>query len=70
MIKEDQEQYDNEDLQVLVCSLRHSLQERLSKGRDETYLKLRTSTAPPLKLIDLPGVDKGNLDDSLLLVRT
>ncbi|KAK6115497.1 hypothetical protein DH2020_007766 [Rehmannia glutinosa] len=50
-------------------ALRHSLQERLSKSsgksRDEIYLKLRTCTAPPLKLIDLPGVDKGNLDDSL-----
>ncbi|KAL0391640.1 UNVERIFIED_CONTAM: Dynamin-2B [Sesamum radiatum] len=50
-------------------ALRHSLQDRLSKisgkSRDEIYLKLRTSTAPPLKLIDLPGVDKGNLDDSL-----
>ncbi|KAL0432108.1 UNVERIFIED_CONTAM: Dynamin-2B [Sesamum latifolium] len=44
-------------------------QDRLSKisgkSRDEIYLRLRTSTAPPLKLIDLPGVDKGNLDDSL-----
>ncbi|GFY94674.1 dynamin-like protein 6 [Actinidia rufa] len=44
-------------------------QDRLSKSsgksRDEIHLKLSTSTAPPLKLIDLPGVDKGNFDDSL-----
>ncbi|CAL5380009.1 unnamed protein product [Camellia sinensis] len=50
-------------------ALRHSLQDRLSKSsgksRDEIFLKLRTSTAPPLKLIDLPGVDKGSFDDSL-----
>ncbi|CAL5401777.1 unnamed protein product [Camellia sinensis] len=50
-------------------ALRHSLQDRLSKSsgksRDEIHLKLRTSTAPPLKLIDLPGVDKGSFDDSL-----
>ncbi|CAK7357194.1 unnamed protein product [Dovyalis caffra] len=52
-------------------ALRHSLQERLSKGssgraRDEIYLKLRTSTAPPLKLIDLPGVDQRIVDDSMI----
>ncbi|XP_059648293.1 dynamin-2A-like [Cornus florida] len=55
--------------QVSASALRHSLQDRLSKSsgksRDEIYLKLRTSTAPQLKLIDLPGVDKGNLDDPL-----
>ncbi|KAL8485844.1 hypothetical protein ACS0TY_027947 [Phlomoides rotata] len=59
-------QIDSKSKDIHASSLRHSLQERLSKGRDEIYLKLRTSTAPPLKLIDLPGVDKGNLDDSLL----
>ncbi|KAF2293948.1 hypothetical protein GH714_005912 [Hevea brasiliensis] len=52
------------------CS-RHSLQDRLSKGssgrgRDEIYLKLRTSTAPPLKLTDLPGLDQRIMDDSLM----
>ncbi|KAG8482005.1 hypothetical protein CXB51_026920 [Gossypium anomalum] len=52
-------------------ALRHSLQDRLSKGasgrsRDEIYLKLRTSTAPPLKLIDLPGLEQRIVDESLL----
>ncbi|KAF6142203.1 hypothetical protein GIB67_037121 [Kingdonia uniflora] len=53
-----------------------------SKGRaDEIYLKLRTSTgctilgfpantiffsAPPLKLIDLPGLDQRTMDDALI----
>ncbi|KAL8459733.1 hypothetical protein ACS0TY_037008 [Phlomoides rotata] len=62
-------QIDSKSQQVSASALRHSLQDRLSKSsgksRDEIYLKLRTSTAPPLKLIDLPGADKGNLDDSL-----
>ncbi|MBA0695234.1 hypothetical protein Goari_001868, partial [Gossypium aridum] len=48
-----------------------SQQDRLSKGasgrsRDEIYLKLRTSTAPPLKLIDLPGLEQRIVDESLL----
>ncbi|KAG8378515.1 hypothetical protein BUALT_Bualt08G0145100 [Buddleja alternifolia] len=62
-------QIDSKSQQVSASALRHSLEDRLSKSsgktRDEIYLKLRTSTAPSLKLIDLPGVDKGNLDDSL-----
>ncbi|EPS66641.1 hypothetical protein M569_08133, partial [Genlisea aurea] len=62
-------QIDSKSQPVSASALRHSLQDRLSKisgkSRDEIYLKLRTSTAPPLKLIDLPGVDKGSLDDSL-----
>ncbi|KAL6525293.1 Dynamin-2A [Orobanche minor] len=62
-------QIDSKSQPVSASALRHSLQDRLSKisgkSRDEIYLKLRTSTAPPLKLIDLPGVDKGNLDESL-----
>ncbi|KAL3641476.1 Dynamin-2A [Castilleja foliolosa] len=62
-------QIDSKSQPVSASALRHSLQDRLSKisGKrsDEIYLKLRTSTAPPLKLIDLPGVEKGNLDDSL-----
>ncbi|CAK9134207.1 unnamed protein product [Ilex paraguariensis] len=62
-------QIDSKSQQVSASALRHSLQDRLSKisgkSRDEIYLKLRTSTGPPVKLIDLPGVDKGNLDDSL-----
>ncbi|MFS7986140.1 putative dynamin GTPase [Helianthus anomalus] len=62
-------QIDSKSQPVSASALRHSLQDRLSKisskSRDEIYLKLKTSTAPPLKLIDLPGVDKGNLDDSL-----
>ncbi|KAL7592098.1 dynamin-2A [Lactuca sativa] len=62
-------QIDSKSQPVSASALRHSLQDRLSKvsskSRDEIFLKLKTSTAPPLKLIDLPGVDKGNLDDSL-----
>lgn len=85
----------------LIGALRHSLQDRLSKGssgrsRDEIYLKLRTSTgkpiiklyvsasfyagimglnpfvlflnstAPPLKLIDLPGLDQRIVDDKMV----
>ncbi|GAB2253878.1 hypothetical protein Droror1_Dr00021687 [Drosera rotundifolia] len=64
-------QIDNKNQQVTASALRHSLQDRLSKGssgksRDEIYLKLRTSTAPPLKLIDLPGLDQRIMDDSLI----
>uniref|UniRef100_A0A7N0RC73 dynamin GTPase n=1 Tax=Kalanchoe fedtschenkoi TaxID=63787 RepID=A0A7N0RC73_KALFE len=64
-------QIDNKSQQVSASALRHSLQDRLSKGssgkkQDEIYLKLRTSTAPPLKLIDLPGVDQRIVSDSLL----
>ncbi|XP_071698490.1 dynamin-2A-like [Rutidosis leptorrhynchoides] len=64
-------QIDSKSQPVSASALRHSLQDRLSKisskSRDEIYLKLKTSTAPPLKLVDLPGVEKGNLDDSLSL---
>ncbi|KAA3461514.1 dynamin-2B [Gossypium australe] len=64
-------QIDNKSQQVSASALRHSLQDRLSKGasgrsRDEIYLKLRTSTAPPLKLIDLPGLEQRIVDESLL----
>ncbi|KAL8222804.1 hypothetical protein R6Q57_020203 [Mikania cordata] len=62
-------QIDSKSQSVSASALRRSLQDRLSKisskSLDEIYLKLKTSTAPPLKLIDLPGVEKGNLDDSL-----
>ncbi|KAF8404026.1 hypothetical protein HHK36_008902 [Tetracentron sinense] len=62
-------QIDNKSQQVSASALRHSLQDRLSKGtsgksRDEICLMLRTSTAPPLKLIDLPGLDQRIMDDS------
>ncbi|KZV57111.1 dynamin-2A-like [Dorcoceras hygrometricum] len=61
-------QIDSKPQQVSASALRHYLQDRLSKisgkSRDEIYLKLRTSTAPSLKLIDLPAVDKGSLDDA------
>ncbi|XP_047980797.1 dynamin-2B-like isoform X2 [Salvia hispanica] len=64
-------QIDSKSQAVSASALKHSLQDRLSKAsgksRDEIYLKLRTSTAPPLKLIDLPGTDTGNVDDSLSL---
>uniref|UniRef100_A0A2P2MEF2 Dynamin-type G domain-containing protein n=1 Tax=Rhizophora mucronata TaxID=61149 RepID=A0A2P2MEF2_RHIMU len=64
-------QIDSKSQPVSASALRHSLQDRLSKGfsgksRDEIYLKLRTSTAPPLKLIDLPGLDQRIMDESLV----
>ncbi|CAI0555916.1 unnamed protein product [Linum tenue] len=64
-------QIDSKSQQVSASALRHSLQDRLSKSasgknRDEIYLKLRTSTAPPLKLIDLPGLDQRIMDDSMV----
>ncbi|KAL2339332.1 hypothetical protein Fmac_013778 [Flemingia macrophylla] len=64
-------QIENKNQQVSASALRHSLQDRLSKGssgrtRDEIYLKLRTSTAPPLKLIDLPGLDQRIVDDKMI----
>ncbi|XP_027333740.1 dynamin-2A-like isoform X1 [Abrus precatorius] len=64
-------QIENKSQQVSASALRHSLQDRLSKGssgrsRDEIYLKLRTSTAPPLKLIDLPGLDQRIMDDKMI----
>ncbi|PWZ23629.1 Dynamin-2A, partial [Zea mays] len=73
-------QIDSKSQQVSASALRHSLQDRLSKGAssgsgrsrsDEIYLKLRTSTglfldSPPLKLIDLPGIDQRVMDDSTI----
>ncbi|GJN22217.1 hypothetical protein PR202_gb09765 [Eleusine coracana subsp. coracana] len=68
-------QIDSKSQQVSASSLRHSLQDRLSKGAssgsgrsrsNEIYLKLRTSTAPPLKLVDLPGIDQRVIDDSTI----
>ncbi|KAM7260422.1 hypothetical protein ACFE04_016163 [Oxalis oulophora] len=64
-------QIDSKSQQVSASALRHSLQDRLSKGssgkgRDEISLKLRTSTAPPLKLIDLPGLDQRGVDESMV----
>ncbi|XXG66081.1 hypothetical protein AAC387_Pa05g3630 [Persea americana] len=64
---------EDKSQQVSASSLRHSLQERLSRGSssgksraDEIYLRLRTSTAPPLKLIDLPGLDQRAMDGSMI----
>ncbi|KAK8925935.1 Dynamin-2A [Platanthera zijinensis] len=64
-------QIDSKSQQVSASALRHSLQDRLSKGSgksrgDEIYLKLRTSTAPPLKLVDLPGLDQRAMDESVI----
>ncbi|XP_077245467.1 dynamin-2A-like [Tasmannia lanceolata] len=65
-------QIDNKSQQVSANALRHSLEDRLSKGggvkrhSDEILLKLRTSTAPPLKLIDLPGLDQRGMDGSMI----
>ncbi|CAJ2649307.1 dynamin-2A-like isoform X2 [Trifolium pratense] len=49
-------QMDNKSQQVSASGLRHSLQDRLSKG----------SSAPPLKLIDLPGLDQRIVDDKMI----
>ncbi|XP_015696150.1 dynamin-2A-like isoform X2 [Oryza brachyantha] len=64
-------QIDSKSQQVSASSLRHSLQDRLSKagssgkGRsDEINMKLCTSNAPQLKLIDLPGIDHRSMDES------
>ncbi|CAN1243510.1 DRP2B [Linum perenne] len=64
-------QIDNKTQQVSASALRRSLQDRLSKSssgrsREEIHLKLQTSTAPPLKLMDLPGLDQRIMDDSLI----
>ncbi|KAL9325460.1 hypothetical protein ACSQ67_006105 [Phaseolus vulgaris] len=64
-------QIENKNQPVSASALRHSLQDRLSKGssgrsRDEIYLKLHTSTAPPLKMIDLPGLDQRIVDDKMI----
>ncbi|XP_021320236.1 dynamin-2A isoform X2 [Sorghum bicolor] len=64
-------QIDSKSQQISASSLRHSLQDRLSKasgkGRsDEITVKLCTSTAPPLKLIDIPGVDQRSTDESMI----
>ncbi|KAJ6794979.1 dynamin-2A-like [Iris pallida] len=62
-------QIDSKSQSVSASALRHSLQDRLSKASgksrsDEIYMKLRTSTAPPLKLVDLPGLDQRAMDES------
>ncbi|XP_062196872.1 dynamin-2A-like [Phragmites australis] len=67
-------QIDTKSQQVSASSLRHSLQDRLSKagcssgmGRsNEINMKLCTSTAPSLKLIDLPGIDQRSMDESTI----
>uniref|UniRef100_A0A0D9X7Z7 dynamin GTPase n=1 Tax=Leersia perrieri TaxID=77586 RepID=A0A0D9X7Z7_9ORYZ len=66
-------QVDSKSQQVSASSLRHSLQDRLSKangsgkGRsDEINVKLSTSTAPALKLFDLPGIDQRSMDESMI----
>ncbi|CAL5012566.1 unnamed protein product [Urochloa decumbens] len=66
-------QVDVKSQQVSASSLRHSLQDRLSKaassgkGRsDEINVKLCTSTAPALKLVDLPGIDHRSMDESMI----
>jgi dynamin GTPase len=54
---------------VSASDVRHSLQGRLknasaAKGRTEIRLTLRSASTPPLKLIDLPGLDSRSTDDS------
>ncbi|KEH32753.1 dynamin-2B isoform X2 [Medicago truncatula] len=63
---------NNKSQQVSASSLLHSLQDRLSKVSsgtkrpDPIYLKLRTSTAPPFNLIDLPGLDQRIVNDKII----
>uniref|UniRef100_A0A0D6QZ67 dynamin GTPase n=1 Tax=Araucaria cunninghamii TaxID=56994 RepID=A0A0D6QZ67_ARACU len=59
-------QIENKSQQVSASGLRHSLQDKLSKGSGIPPMKLRTSTSPPLKLIDLPGLDQRVADDSMI----
>nr|CAB3482992.1 unnamed protein product [Digitaria exilis] len=66
-------QIDGKAQQVSASSLRNSLQDRFSKagssgkGRsEEINVKLCTSTAPALKLIDLPGIDQRSMDESTI----
>eukprot|EP00249_Psilotum_nudum_P023591 c28932_g1_i1 orf=673-3459(-) len=69
-------QVENKTQQVSASAIRHSLQDKLSKGigtlnptrgrSDEIYLKLRSSTAPPLRLTDLPGLDQRVWEDSIV----
>eukprot|EP00249_Psilotum_nudum_P013635 c24435_g1_i1 orf=440-2686(+) len=69
-------QVENKTQQVSASAIRRSLQDRLSKGigmsnsiparPDEIYLKLRSSTAPSLRLIDLPGLDQRASDNSIV----
>ncbi|KAL6862438.1 hypothetical protein ACP4OV_016779 [Aristida adscensionis] len=65
-------QIDSKSQQVSASSLRRLLQDRLSKGSssgkgrsDEINVKLCMSAAPPLKLIDLPGIDQRGMDESM-----
>uniref|UniRef100_A0ACD6A1C2 Uncharacterized protein n=2 Tax=Avena sativa TaxID=4498 RepID=A0ACD6A1C2_AVESA len=56
---------DSKSQQVSASSLTQTGSS--SKGRpEEINLKLSTSTAPPLKLIDLPGIDQRSLDESAI----
>ncbi|KAH7297573.1 hypothetical protein KP509_25G002000 [Ceratopteris richardii] len=66
-------QTENKAQEVHASKLRRSLQERLTsvsvseKGQlDEIYLRLRSSTAPPLKFVDLPGFDQRSFDESMI----
>ncbi|XP_057831628.2 dynamin-2A [Cryptomeria japonica] len=59
-------QIENKTQPVSASALRHSLQDKLSKGLGIPPMKLRTSTSPPLKLIDLPGLDQRVADDSMI----
>ncbi|KAI5073815.1 hypothetical protein GOP47_0011828 [Adiantum capillus-veneris] len=68
-------QIESKTQQVSASSIRRSLQEKLTsaseRGRlDEIYLKLRSSTAPPLKLVDLPGLDQRGSDESTVSAYT
>eukprot|EP00252_Welwitschia_mirabilis_P005508 TRINITY_DN1598_c0_g1_i1.p1 TRINITY_DN1598_c0_g1~~TRINITY_DN1598_c0_g1_i1.p1 ORF type:complete len:769 (-),score=203.64 TRINITY_DN1598_c0_g1_i1:79-2385(-) len=63
-------QIENKSQNVNASALRHHLQEKLGRGSakgrsEEIYMKLRTSTSPPLKLIDLPGLEQRTADDSM-----
>ncbi|CAM6090387.1 unnamed protein product [Calypogeia fissa] len=66
-------QVDGRTQSVSASELRHSLQGRLSKWQpsksrsEEIKLKLLSSSAPPLKLIDLPGLEqRAATEDSMV----
>ncbi|KAH7422290.1 hypothetical protein KP509_12G002200 [Ceratopteris richardii] len=66
-------QVENKLQQVSASTIRRSLQEKLTsasvseRGRfDDINLKLRSSTAPPLRMVDLPGVDQRGFDESMI----
>ncbi|EFJ05623.1 hypothetical protein SELMODRAFT_449094 [Selaginella moellendorffii] len=64
-------QMEGKSMQVSATDIRHSLQNkfgRMSTGavKENIHLKLKCSSAPPLKLVDLPGLESRSVSDSLV----